>query len=63
MAYSFTQWNDQVAENIQALCGDALRLVDTKSLSEGYVKAYQAGATVREIAQQTIRLASAFANN
>jgi hypothetical protein len=63
MAYSFTQWNDEVAENIRELCGDALRLMDTKPLTDGYQKAYQAGATVREIAPETIRFARIYASN
>jgi hypothetical protein len=63
VAYTFTQWNNQVAENIRELCGDAFRLVNTKPLTEEYLEAYQVGVTVREIAQQTIRLARAYAAN
>jgi hypothetical protein len=63
MAYSFTQWNDEVAENIRELCGDALRLMDTTSLAHGYHEAYQAGVTVRQIAQETIRFARFYAGN
>jgi hypothetical protein len=63
MAYTFTQWNDQAAENIRELCGDAFRLVNTKPLTEDYHEVYQAGIGVRETAQQTIRLARAFAAN
>ena len=63
MAYTFTQWNDQVAKTIQELCGETLQFVNTEPPTEEYLEAYQAGVTVREIAQQTIRLARAYANN
>jgi hypothetical protein len=63
MAYSFAEWNDEVAEDIRELCGDALRLMDTTPLTHGYHKAYQAGVTVREIAQETIRFARVYASN
>jgi hypothetical protein len=63
MAYTFIQWNDQVRENIQELCGDALRLVDTEPLTCDYLQAYQAGITVQEIALKTIRFARAYASN